>query len=201
VGQEKQVGRSHAVATDGVRVQQVDVVIVEKDIAQVQIAVAEAGLFEAGDQAADSQREAAVIGGDLSVEQKLIEMGIEGDGRLDGVGDDGVADVAAQDEPDQDGDGVWAVDGGFLEFLEVEEFAQGGIAAEESFESLAAAWVELEEVSFVVESEAPDLAIPAVFDQGCELGKMAQGRFEPLGIRHERVYKIPVVVCLAGARV
>jgi hypothetical protein len=40
------------------------------------------------------------------------------------------------------------------------------------------------------------LAITAVFDQGSDLGKISQGRFEPGSVGHRSGYKIPARICL-----
>ena len=196
VGEEEEIGRLHSVGAKRVGVEEKDVAVVEKHVAQVQIGVAEPGFLEGEDQLADTAGEFAMIGGRLAVEEKLVEMGVERDGGFDGFGDDGVAELAGEMEADEDGDGVWAVDGGFLELLEVEELAESGVAGDEAFESLAAAWVELEVVVFAVEGEAPDLAVAAVFDQGSDVGKVLQCGLKSLGIGHKGVYKGMRGVCL-----
>jgi len=110
-----------------------------------------------------------MLGGALADHFQVVEVTIERDAGFDGLHDDGVADLIANAEAHENGVGARGGDFGFEKPLKADEFAHGGVAADEAFEEAGLAGVELEDVRNAGDFEAPDLALGAVFDESAGL--------------------------------
>jgi len=124
---------------DGVAIEEMELVVVEEEVAEVEVGVAEFGFAEFFEEVDELLGEVAMIGKFLRVDFEFVEVFVELEGGLDAFEDDGVALDASDFEAHEGGDSARGGNLGALEPLEALEFAHGGAAAETAAEPVAKA--------------------------------------------------------------
>jgi hypothetical protein len=158
----------------GIRIEQEELSLAEQKIAQVQIAMPEAGLTELADDRDHLIAQLAVIGRALAAKGKFVQVLIQRLGRLDSFQDDGVAFDLADRKPAQLRNRSRRWDLRPLHRLEIQEFPKRRAAAKQALEPSLSAGIKLEVVRFAGKLESPDLPVWTHFQQGPDFREIGE---------------------------
>jgi hypothetical protein len=202
-GEEEEVVHQQAGAVDGVAIEEMEFIVVEKEVAQVEVGVTELGAAEFFQEINELLGEVVMIGQRLGVELEAIQMLVELDGGLDAFEDDGVAFAVADFEAHEGGDGARGRNLGALEQPKALEFAHGGASAETAADPVAKTrrWIKFQVIRFAGEFKAPDLAVGAVLDELAMGGQVKKSLLEVGGGHGLMIRAVQRIVEGEGGRV
>jgi len=173
--------------------------MVQEEVPQVQVLVAEPGLAQVADECAHLLREVEVIRRPLSAQVEVVQVQVQLYRRLQRLEDDGVAEAIHDAEAGEVGHGPRRGDRSLLEPLEPLELAVRRAAAEPPAprlprERARRPRVKLQVIRPPAVLEPPDLAVAAVLHERGDARQVAQRVFKLVGrIGHGRVF-----ICARG---